>query len=228
MTERLASEYVDSASAPSLDRQVRFLYGVILWNRPEPTRERDGEMTKTRKRRTVNLGSEIRRLRKKSGLSLEELAKQTGLTEDYLARIEEETEIPPVGAMLQISRVLSLDAGKLLSQGEAEDRKRKKRESYQKRRRSYAYKTLAPGGTTMHLKAFLVTIDAHQDHDMVDYRHDGEEFLYVLEGKVNVSVGENQYKLAKGKSLHFNSAIPHMLRNPGDVKTELIVVLYTP
>jgi mannose-6-phosphate isomerase-like protein (cupin superfamily) len=185
-------------------------------------------MTKTRKSRSVNLGAEIRRLRKKSGLSLEELAKQTGLTEEYLTRIEEETEIPPVGAMLQISRVLSLDAGRLLSRGEAEDRKRRKREGYQKRKRSYAYKTLAAGGATMHLKAFHVTIDAKQDHDMVDYRHDGEEFLYVLEGKVHVTVGENEYKLAKGKSLHFNSAIPHMLRNPGNVRTELIVVLYTP
>jgi mannose-6-phosphate isomerase-like protein (cupin superfamily) len=43
-----------------------------------------------------------------------------------------------------------------------------------------------------------------------------------------VTVGENEYRLSQGKSLHFNSAIPHMLRNPGDVKTELIVVLYTP
>ncbi len=185
-------------------------------------------MSKTRKTRAVKLGSEIRRLRKKAGLSLDDLVKQTGLAEDYLEKIEEETEIPPVGAMLQISRVLSLDAGKLLSRAEAEDRTRRKREGFQKRKRSYAYKTLAPGAATMHLKAFHVTIDPQQDHDMVDYRHEGEEFLYVMAGKVDVTVGENEYSLSKGKSLHFNSAIPHMLRNPGDVKTELIVVLYTP
>lgn len=185
-------------------------------------------MSKTKKGRAVKLGSEIRRLRKKSGLSLAELARQTGLAEDYLTKIEEEREIPPVGAMLQISRVLSLDAGKLLSQAEARDRTRRKKEGLEKRRRSYAYKTLAPGGPTMHLKAFLVTIDPRQDHDMVEYRHEGEEFIYVQEGRVNVTVGENEYKLSRGKSLHFNSAIPHILRNPGDVKTELIVVLYTP
>jgi len=185
-------------------------------------------MTKTKKGRAANLGSEIRRLRKKAGLSLDDLAKQTGLAEDYLAKIEGESEIPPVGAMLQISRVLSLDAGKLLSRAETQDRRRQKREGLQKRKRSYAYKTLAPGGATMHLKAFMVTIDPKQDHDMVEYRHEGEEFMHVLAGKVDVTVGENKYRLSKGKSLHFNSAIPHMLRNPGDVKTELIVVLYTP
>lgn len=185
-------------------------------------------MTKTTKGRAVKLGSEIRRLRKKAGLGLDELAKQTGLAEDYLARVEEEREIPPVGAMLQISRVLSLDAGKLLSRAEEQDRSRRKREGLQKRKRSYAYKTLAPGSATMHLKAFHVTIDAGQEHERVEYRHEGEEFLYVLAGKVDVTVGENRYRLSTGKSLHFNSAIPHMLRNPGDVKTELVVVLYTP
>jgi quercetin dioxygenase-like cupin family protein len=185
-------------------------------------------MTKARKSRATKLGPEIQRLRKKARLSLGDLAKQTGLAEEYLAKIEEETEIPPVGAMLQISRVLSLDAGTLLSRAEKQDRSRKKREGLQKRKRSYAYKTLAPGAATMHLKAFLVTIDPQQDHDMVDYRHEGEEFIHVLAGKVEVTVGENKYKLSKGKSLHFNSAVPHMLRNPGDVKTELIVVLYTP
>ena len=185
-------------------------------------------MTKAKKGRAAKLGSEIRRLRRKAGLSLQELAKQTGLAEDYLARVEEEAEIPPVGAMLQISRVVSLDAGKRLTRAESQDRSRRKKEGLQKRRRSYAYKTLAPGGTTMHLKAFLVTIDPQKNHDMVEYRHEGEEFLHVLAGKVEVIVGENEYRLSKGKSLHFNSAIPHMLRNPGDVKTELIVVLYTP
>lgn len=185
-------------------------------------------MAKTSEGKAVKLGSEIRRLRKASGLSLEELSRQTGLTEAYLQEIEDQKEIPPVGAMLQISRVLSLDAGKLLSRAEEEDRKRRKKEGYQKRRRSYAYKTLAPGSATMHLKAFLVTIDARQDHEMVEYRHEGEEFLYVLKGKVDVTVGDNEYKLSEGRSLHFNSAIPHQLRNPGDLKTELVVVLYTP
>ncbi len=185
-------------------------------------------MSKAKKSRAARLGPEIQRLRKKAGLSLEELARQTGLTEDYLARVEEETEIPPVGAMLQISRVLSLDAGTLLTRAEAQARKRRKNEGLQKRKRSYAYKTLAPGAAAMHLKAFLVTIDPRQDHDMVEYRHEGEEFLHVLAGRVDVTVGENEYRLTQGKSLHFNSAIPHMLRNPGNEKTELIVVLYVP
>ena len=161
-------------------------------------------------------------------LSRADLAKQTGLPEETITRVEEEQEIPPVGAILQISRALGLDASGLLNQSEQETRRKSKKESFKKRNQSYGYKTLSPGAATMHLKAFLVTIDPRQDHEMVEYRHEGEEFIYVLKGEVDVTVGENQYHLTSGKSLHFNSSTAHMLRNPGPVETQLIVVLYAP
>jgi quercetin dioxygenase-like cupin family protein len=78
------------------------------------------------------------------------------------------------------------------------------------------------------MKAFLVTIDPKQDHKMVDYRHEGEEFLYVLKGQIEVVVGENQNLLKKGETLHFNSGITHKLRNLSDEEAKLLVVIYTP
>ena len=78
------------------------------------------------------------------------------------------------------------------------------------------------------MKAFLVTIEPKQDHKMVDYRHEGEEFDYVLKGTVEVIVGENQHILRKGESLHFNSGIAHKLRNLSEEEAELLVVIYTP
>ncbi len=185
-------------------------------------------MATAQKRTSSKLGSTIKRLRQKNKMSLEELAGQTGLDPDYLTKVEEEEEIPHVGAILQISQALSLDASTLLTQAEEKERTKKKKESFQKRKRSYAYKTLSPGTAAMHLKAFQVTIDPKQDHAMVEYRHEGEEFVYVLKGKLEVTVGDKIHKLSPGKSLHFNSSVPHMLRNPGSDKSELIVVLYTP
>jgi len=173
-------------------------------------------------------GAKIQQLRKQTGLSRAELARKSGLREEAITRIEEGREIPPVAAILQISRVLGMDASGLLSQEDHRDRLKSKRESFDKRSRSYGYQTLSPGAAAMHLKAFLVTIDPRQDHERVEYRHEGEEFIYVLKGEVEVTVGENLHRLAAGKSLHFNSFTPHMLRNPGATQTELIVVLYTP
>jgi len=185
-------------------------------------------MGKATKKSTEHPGLKIQRLRKKLGLDRLELANQTGLNDETLERIEQGKEIPSVGAILQISRVLGMDASGLLTETEKKSLRKSKKESYDKRSRSYAYKTLSSGAAAMHLKAFQVTIEPLQDHEMVEYRHEGEEFIFVLEGEVDVTVGENKHHLKTGKSLHFNSSSPHMLRNPGAEKTTLVVVLYTP
>jgi quercetin dioxygenase-like cupin family protein len=62
----------------------------------------------------------------------------------------------------------------------------------------------------------------------VEYRHGGEEFLYVLTGHVEVRVGESQHSLKKGETLHFDSGLPHKLHNLSEEEAMLIVVIYTP
>jgi len=79
-----------------------------------------------------------------------------------------------------------------------------------------------------HLKAFKIFIDPKSEHKSISYQHLGEEFQYVLKGKVEVMVGENKNILEPGQSLHFNSSIVHKLRNISSEKAELLVVLYTP
>jgi quercetin dioxygenase-like cupin family protein len=130
--------------------------------------------------------------------------------------------------VIQIAKALSIDSGSFLSAEEQEASERKRRESFFKRTQAYSYKTLTPEAETRHMKAFLVTIDPKQDHKMVEYRHEGEEFLYVLKGHVEVMVGENQNLLKKGETLHFESGIPHKLRNLNDEAAKLLVVIYTP
>jgi len=66
------------------------------------------------------------------------------------------------------------------------------------------------------------------DHKGVGYQHEGEEFVYVLTGKIEVIVGDHINTLDVGDSLHFNSGIRHMLRNIGEEKAELVVVIYGP
>ncbi len=176
-----------------------------------------------------DFGTRVRRLRIKTGLSVEELAAKAGLTPDYLCRIENLEEIPPVSAILQISKALSLDAkGFFETKDKKKDAEKKKAEAYEKRTRSYAYRPLPPGAGTKHLRAFLVSIDPYKYHDMVEYRHEGEEFIYVLKGNLELTVGSAVHLLTPGMSYHFNSSIRHMLRNPGSRNTQLLVVLYTP
>lgn len=170
----------------------------------------------------------MRQLRQLRKLTFETLANKTGLSNRYLKEIEEGKIIPPVSAVIQISKALSIDSGSFLSAEEQEALVRKRKEGFYKRTQSYSYKTLTPEAETKHMKAFLVTIDPKQDHRMVEYRHEGEEFIYVLRGDVEVRVGENKNLLKKGETLHFDSGIPHKLHNLGDEEAKLLVVLYTP
>lgn len=174
----------------------------------------------------LSIGKKIKKVRTEKKFNIDQVANQTGLSTDYLKELEAGKVIPPVGTLLQIARALEIDSGFFLREEESSMKKRVK--EYTKRTDNYAYASLTPGAENKHLKAFRVTIDSMEDHKGVGYQHEGEEFVYVLDGKVEVIVGENINTLEKDDSLHFNSGIKHQLKNVGDQTAELIVVIYGP
>jgi quercetin dioxygenase-like cupin family protein len=187
-------------------------------------RQRGGFMPRKKTDKLEPVGRRIKKARTAKKVTFDRLANETGFSVDYLKEIESGKEIPPVGALLQISRALELDAGYLLREEEANLKKRIK--AFTKRTENYAYTTLTPGAENKHLKAFKVTVDALQDHKGVGYQHEGEEFVYVLKGDMEIIVGDHVNRLKTGDSLHFNSGIRHKMRNVGKENAELIVVVY--
>jgi quercetin dioxygenase-like cupin family protein len=172
------------------------------------------------------VGKKIKAARLEQKTTHEIIANETGFSIDYLKKVESGKVTPPVGTLLQIARALKIDSSFLLKEQESKMQNRIK--AFSKRTENYAYTTLTPGAENKHLKAFRVTIEAHQEHQGVGYHHVGEEFVYVLSGKVEISVGDHVNKLGDGESLHFNSGIPHNLRNVGDEEAELLVIIYNP
>ncbi len=179
------------------------------------------------RRKPQPIGKKLMGLRKKKKLTLKNLGNETGLATKYLSQVEKGEVTPPVSVLLQLSRALEIDSSILLRE-EKERVKKKKSDDYQKRTEAYTYETLTPEARHKHLKAFKVFIDPKSDHKGVSYQHLGEEFQYVLKGKIEVMVGENKNILGPGDCLHFNSSISHKLRNISSEKAELLVVLYTP
>jgi transcriptional regulator with XRE-family HTH domain len=177
-------------------------------------------------RNTGSIGQKIKRVRTAKKVTLDRLANDTGFSIDYIKEIESGQTIPPVGALLQLARSLEVDSSLLLK--EQESKLSDRIQAYTKRTDNYAYETLTPGAENKHLKAFRVAIPAGQDHKGVGYQHEGEEFDYVLKGRIEVVVGDHVNTLAAGESLHFNSGIRHKLRNIGAEDAELIVVIYNP
>lgn len=173
-----------------------------------------------------SFGQKIRDYREEKKMSIEELAQESGYPTDLLEKVEKDETTPPVALVLQLSRSLKIDVEAL---NDDQSKKASSRVKSQKRRAgSYAYTQLTKSGSDKHLGAYLVTIEPNTAHDGVEYHHEGEEFIYVLKGKLSISVGKNSRLLERGECIHFNSALHHKLSNPADEKTELIVVLYIP
>ena len=183
-------------------------------------------MAKKKAGALVPVGKKIKKKRTRKKMTLDRVANETGFSIDYLKKIEAGKEIPPVGALLQIARALEIDSGFFLREQETSLESRIR--AYTKRTENYAYTSLTPGAESKHLKAFKVSIEAQQNHKGVGYQHEGEEFVYVLSGKIEVMVGDHVNTLDEGDSLHFNSGIRHQLRNVGPKQAELIVVIYGP
>lgn len=171
-----------------------------------------------------SVGEKIREMREKLKLDIEKLAEKTGYEPDYLRELEEGKVSPAVGALIQISRAMSLDSSELL----ADEKKEARRKSHLKRTKAYSYKSLTPEDEDKHLWAYLVTLDPKKEHEMVAYKHEGEEFMFVIDGKVEVKVGEDIHIIKKGEHVHFNSGIQHHLKNLSSKVSTLIVVVYTP
>jgi transcriptional regulator with XRE-family HTH domain len=179
------------------------------------------------RKKSQPIGKRILKLRRERKLTLNQVANETGMSTKYLSQIETGEVIPPVAVILQLSRALEIDSGILLREEKRKAVKQSERD-YQKRTEDYTYQTLTPEAQHKHLKAFRVFIDPKAVHKGVSYQHMGEEFIYVLKGKIEVMVGENKNILRPDESLHFNSSIIHKLRNLSAQKAELLVVLYTP
>ena len=175
----------------------------------------------------ISLGQRMKAGREKLGMSIGDLALETGYLPEILKGVEEERTVPPVSLILQLSRVLKLNMDELETEEESRATKRRSK-SHKKRVDAYAYTPLSKPGPDKHLRGYLVTIDARTEHKGVEYHHEGEEFVYVLHGGLTIQVGQNTSILKKGECINFDSSLSHKLSNPTREKAELLVVIYVP
>ena len=172
-------------------------------------------------------GAKIRKIRESQNWTLESLATATGQTPEFMASVESDTVSPPVSFLLRLAGALGVDPGTFLRKEEQAAIRDQRAQAFIKRTKSYSYETLTPGAEASHLRAFMVTIESHHVHKPVEYRHEGEEFIYVMEGDLEFVLGGKPHVLKKGESIHFNSDIPHKLKSLSNEPTRCLVMLYT-
>jgi len=174
-----------------------------------------------------SFGAKIQKIRESREWNIEQLAKATGQTPEFLTLVESDEMSPPVSFLLSLAGALGVDPGTFLRKEEQTAIRDQRAQAFIKRTRSYSYETLTPGAEESHLRAFMVTIESHHAHKPVEYRHEGEEFIYVMEGDLEFVLGGKPHVLKKGESIHFNSDIPHKLKSLSNEPTRCLVMLYT-
>ena len=174
-----------------------------------------------------DFGAIVCKLRESHDLSVEALAQATGQTPEFIEQVEKNEFSPSVSFLLKLAGVLRVDPSTFLSREEQNIILGQRAQSFIKRTQNYSYQTLTPGAENSHLRAFMVNIESRRTHKPVEYKHEGEEFIFVMEGDLEVTLGGKKHHLSTGESLHFNSDIPHKLKSLSKVDTRCLVVLYT-
>jgi electron transfer flavoprotein alpha subunit len=175
-----------------------------------------------------DFGAKVRELRESHNWTIEALSEATGQSPDFMEKVEAGSVTPPVAFLLRFAKALKIDPETFLRREEKALIRSLREQAFMKRTRDYSYQTLSPGVESRHLRAFMVTIEARKTHKPVAYKHEGEEFIFVMEGELKLSLGNKDHRLKAGESIHFNSDTPHKLKSMSSETTRCLVVLFTP
>ena len=176
--------------------------------------------------------SKIKTLRKERGITLKRLAETTGLTKGYLSQIERASKTPPFSTLDKIAYALGVDITAFFvnHEGEREDAQitlvrpeERKQVPTGGLRRGYGYESLAYKKAGKNMEPYLITVDSKSSGT---FKHDGEEFLFVLDGAMEFHYGGTRYQVKAGDSLYFDAGTEHSGKAMSDRKVRMLCVIY--
>jgi transcriptional regulator with XRE-family HTH domain len=167
----------------------------------------------------------LRAIRRQRGLTLEQLAAQTGLTQSYLSKIERRQSTPSIAVALKVARALDVDVGRLFSDEAAQEKITVDRgadhggdgERYRVLASSLLGKSMSPFVVR---PTEILADDPHPEHA-------GQEFVFVHTGSVELDYGDQTITLDTGDSAYFDASVSHKIRALGVEPTEVVVVAQT-
>ncbi|MDP4184972.1 MAG: cupin domain-containing protein [Bacteroidota bacterium] len=187
---------------------------------------------------TNGVGKKIKKVRELKNISLEELAERTDLDTEQIVNIEEMELAPSLGPLIKIARGLGVRLGTFLDDQEnlgpvvTKSNQKIKGMSFSngvsEARAHLDFFTLASGKTGRHMEPFIVDIEPSINSDYKLSSHEGEEFIYVLEGEVEINYGKQVYNIKEGDSIYYDSIVAHNVHAGSDKAAKILAVIYTP
>ncbi len=185
-----------------------------------------------------NIGEKIKQFREMRMVTREDLALNSNLGLEQLRVIEEEGVVPSLGPLIRIARALGVRIGTFLDDAEelgpvvvragTEKSTVSFSSSDPSSRQHLNFFSLAADKTGRHMEPFIVDIQPSQASDYKLSSHEGEEFIYVLDGCVEISYGKENFRLEKGDTIYYDSIVLHNVHAGCSQPAKILAVVYTP
>jgi len=168
------------------------------------------------------IGAHLRQLRARKRLSLAQVAKDVGISVGFLSALERSQMSGSVGTLRKLARFYKTNILDFFGANGASSRQvRPSQRKVLEAGTGVRMELLAWGNTVMEPHLFRIAPEAGSGES---YAHEGEEFIYVLRGELQISVDGEEYRLKSGDSFYFESATPHRWKNSGRKETLLLWV----
>lgn len=184
------------------------------------------------------VGKKIKNIRESKNIQIEELAERSGLSAVQITSIEESENLPSLAPLIKIARVLGVRLGTFLDDndelGPVISRKNTKKESISfssgavNARTHMEYFSLAGHKSGRHMEPFVIDIQPDAKKEFVLSAHEGEEFIYVLEGEIEINYGKETYILEQGDSIFYDSIVEHHVHAKEGKAAKILAVVYAP
>jgi transcriptional regulator with XRE-family HTH domain len=190
-----------------------------------------GDISESGQEGVVEIGRRLKSLREEKGISLEDLSSRTGFEADLLAKIESSEVSPQLGTVMKLSKSLDAAFGQVISGAgdkpysitRMKDQKAVSRSTSGKgQKHVYSYKSLAPEVKGRSMEPLIVQLQETSEKETSI--HEGEEFVYVLNGTVALELAEDHFELEPGDSAYYLSNTPHWIAAKSGKATILAVI----
>ena len=205
-------------------KRARFLRKVRGLNAPAIVEvlRREGRVRPSSDNTAGAIAVHLRQLRRRSGHSLAHVAKAAGISVGFLSALERSQMSASVGTLRKLARFYKTNILDFFDAAGSNSRLvQPKRRKVLEAGPGVRMELLAWGNTVMEPHLFRIAPHAGSGEA---YTHDGEEFLFVLQGALHLALNGEEYRLKRGDSFYFESATPHRWKNPGQKETWVLWV----
>lgn len=184
------------------------------------------------------VGFKIKGIRESKNITVEEVAERSGLSVEQITSIENDEFLPSLGPLIKIARALGVRLGTFLDDnddlGPVVCRAEERNESISfsngtaDARKHMEYHSLAKQKAGRHMEPFLIDIQPSEKKDFKLSAHEGEEFIYVMNGEIEIDYGKEKYNLKAGDSIFYDSIVQHHVHGAENKSAQILAVVYIP